>query len=179
MGNAQEVFGGILEEATLELIDGYGVSVTLTGHSQAESMEIDSSSLVSIIGFSGNQIRGSVCLRIPEALALATHPQKSPAPTGPELRDWVGELCNQLVGRTKNRLLRYGHNVGMGTPVVAVSETGLSLAAACATRVAVFLCGETTCTVSCDVRTDGSIDLVELPQEEGEETGQEGDCFLF
>ncbi|MGH1343645.1 MAG: chemotaxis protein CheX [Nannocystales bacterium] len=179
MGNAQEVFGKILEEATLDLIDGYGVEVTLSGHSRAESMDIDKSSLVSIIGYSGDQIRGSVCLTVPASIALATHPQKSPKPTDAELRDWVGELCNQLVGRTKNQLIRYGHKVGMGTPVVAVSETGLSLASACATRVAAFLCGDATCTVSCDVRTDGSIDLIELPQEEGEETGQEGECFLF
>ncbi|MBV1861910.1 MAG: chemotaxis protein CheX [Nannocystaceae bacterium] len=179
MANAQEVFAALLEEATLDLLDGYGISPTLSGHENSESLEIERSSLVSIIGFSGQAMRGSVCLKVPTQVALDTHPQKDPVPTSSELHDWAGELCNQLVGRAKNRLLRFGQTVGMGTPVVASSETGLSLVSAHTTRAAVFVCGEATCTVSCDVRTDGDLDLVELPPEEGEEPGLEGECFMF
>jgi len=45
-------------------------------------------------------------------------------PEGDQVRDWVGELTNQLAGRIKSRFLKHNIEIGLSTPV---SLSGVAL----------------------------------------------------
>jgi hypothetical protein len=66
----------------------------------------------SVMGFVGEKIRGT-CL-----LAAEPKPLEASCPSGGLPRDWIGELTNQLVGRIKMKLLAYGLEVALTTPIV-------------------------------------------------------------
>jgi hypothetical protein len=76
-----------------------------------------------IVGFGDEAFRGSVVLLGEAAIvaSLADTPPANPV-------DWLGELGNQVVGRLKNKLLRYGVSPQMGTPVT-LSGKSLDLGA--------------------------------------------------
>lgn len=75
---------------------------------------IDSSdyTYMGLIGFTGESMRGTLLLA-PAALAISNAAWQ----TRQELRDWVGELANQLLGRIKNQLLRYGVEIYLTMPI--------------------------------------------------------------
>ncbi len=61
------------------------------------------------IGFQSPQLRGSLRLRLSRPFLLETCPGISEAGdlTEAYLQDWVGELCNLLIGRVKSKLLAH------------------------------------------------------------------------
>ena len=59
-------------------------------------------------------MRGAAILTVSHIDCVA----KIGAPDGCSDTDWVGELGNQLVGRFKNKLAKYGHLIDMGLPSV-------------------------------------------------------------
>lgn len=66
-----------------------------------------------VIGFTGDDLRGSVLLAATEGAIAHT------SPVGPgALRDWMAELVNQLAGRIKNQLIGCGTTIYISTPVV-------------------------------------------------------------
>ena len=69
--------------------------------------------VAAIIGFAGDKLRGSVMLSMSDR--ALQHTKQTP---GESVEDWVGELTNQLAGRLKNRLLGYGLDVAIATPLV-------------------------------------------------------------
>jgi CheY-specific phosphatase CheX len=75
-----------------------------------ESLDIK---VAAIIGFAGEKLRGSVMLAMSDR--ALQHTKQTP---GESVEDWVGELTNQLAGRLKNRLLAYGLDVAIATPLV-------------------------------------------------------------
>lgn len=68
--------------------------------------------LSGVVGFVGQRIRGT-CV-----LAGSAAPLAASSPVEGRLRDWVGELANQLAGRLKSRFLEFGLEVHLTTPVV-------------------------------------------------------------
>lgn len=93
-------------EACEELFEAYGVSLAPgPQRGTAEHM------LCGVIGFVGTGIRGSCILVGHDAPILASCPE------GGGCRDWIGELTNQLAGRVKAKLLPYGVEVQLSTPV--------------------------------------------------------------
>jgi len=96
----------------------------------AGSMEDISETTAAIIGFGDESFRGSaVLLGDAEVVAtLADIPPANPV-------DWLGELSNQLVGRLKNKLSRFGLLPHMGTPVT-LSGKSLDLGAVSAQSTA-------------------------------------------
>jgi CheY-specific phosphatase CheX len=69
--------------------------------------------IVAVLGFTSDNVRGGLALGMSAELA-----QRS-APPGPmQAADWVGEIANQVMGRIRNQLLRYGVDLALGTPVV-------------------------------------------------------------
>lgn len=95
-------------EVCIALFDAYGVEVNPTADTWRNP---DQRMLSGIIGFVGDGIRGS-CM-------LAGHdgPILQSCPTGGSSRDWIGELTNQLAGRLKAKLLRFGVEVALSTPI--------------------------------------------------------------
>lgn len=83
---------------------------------------IDESELPSraaaFLGFGGDGVRGNVgVLGDPQAVASVWSTETTLDPA-----DWLRELSNQVVGRFKNRLLKFGKTVQMGTPVMVTGE---------------------------------------------------------
>jgi len=91
--------GSPLEESALPGMDEVGLS------------------FCAIVGFSGASLRGSLVLGVsPLAIELVL------GTGGNTPRDMMGELSNQLLGRLKNKLLPYGVELFLTTPVVLRGE---------------------------------------------------------
>ena len=67
----------------------------------------------SSIGFGDTHFHGSLVILANESgiRALGNAPISDPM-------DWLGELNNQIVGRFKNKMVRHGIKIQMGTPVL-------------------------------------------------------------
>jgi hypothetical protein len=71
-----------------------------------------------VIGFSGPLVRGALVVALTGGLAEKTNPIGA----GGNLRDWVGELANQLLGRIKLALLDHGIDIYLNLPAVLKGE---------------------------------------------------------
>jgi hypothetical protein len=96
----EQLFTRVAFEAGMALFLAYDVSLEpadLAGYRQMPEL-----TLLSIIGFSGRGICGSLVLgATPEPLQRSNPSQSTD-------RDWIAELANQLLGRIKNRVMRSG-----------------------------------------------------------------------
>lgn len=73
--------------------------------------------VIGSIGFAGDAISGAVTLAAPRAVWETVAPDLGPPPIDSSLvGDMVGELCNMVLGRFRNSLLRRGVHVGCATP---------------------------------------------------------------
>jgi hypothetical protein len=97
--------------ACLELFGAYGVKL-LHG---ADDRELSGPVFSSVIGLVGDKLRAT-CL-----LAATEGPLRASCPAGEQLRDWTGELANQLVGRIKMQLFARSVNVALSTPLTLTS----------------------------------------------------------
>jgi len=101
--------GSLAASACSELFGAYGVELKATGSNWELS---DEPVLSGVMGFVGARLRGT-CL-----LAGAAGPLSASCPAGGRVRDWIGELTNQLVGRIKTKLLTRGVEVALTTPII-------------------------------------------------------------
>ena len=90
---------------------------TLLDTTDQDSEEVE---LVAVVGFSGDDTRGVLGVSAPPELLEQFHPTTSAgeSPSPEQLRDWAGELANQLLGRLKIELRPYGVRFWVATPVV-------------------------------------------------------------
>ena len=112
----QEVTRVVQEMASLacrELFEAYGVGLKPTVSSPHDLAEV---LYCGVMGFVGQGVRGSCLLAASQAPLEASRPAEGP------VRDWIGELTNQLVGRMKAKLLLRGAGVVMTTPIVLRGE---------------------------------------------------------
>jgi hypothetical protein len=72
--------------------------------------------LSGVIGFAGSDVRGTLLLAMTNGLLEELSPHST------SMRDWIAELSNQLLGRFKNQLLRYGTEIYAATPSVLRGE---------------------------------------------------------
>jgi CheY-specific phosphatase CheX len=94
--------------ACTELMQAYGVELI----SSDGWPETDEVMLSGVMGFIGDNVRGT-CLLAAEQVTI-----EAAAPPNAVARDWVGELANQLVGRLKSKLMARGATIALSTPVV-------------------------------------------------------------
>lgn len=92
----------------MELMSAYGVDL----QPAKEWGESDEVMFSGVMGFVGDNVRGTCLLAAPHGTVLAAAPKNAGA------RDWVGELANQLVGRLKAKLMARGALIALSTPVV-------------------------------------------------------------
>jgi hypothetical protein len=118
--SAVETLTQEFEAALAELICCY---TELDPHVAPASTYDISETTAAIVGFGDGSFRGSAVLLgdAKVVASLADTPPDNPV-------DWLGELGNQLVGRLKNKLLRYSLFPHMGTPVT-LSGKSLDLGA--------------------------------------------------
>jgi hypothetical protein len=95
-------------DACFELFRAYGLNLRSEDH---ELEANDQRVLCGVIGFVGSGVRGSCMLVGHDELIMGS------CPDGGRSRDWIGELTNQLAGRVKAKLLKYGVEVALSTPI--------------------------------------------------------------
>jgi CheY-specific phosphatase CheX len=108
-----------LSHAVTELFAGYGLAVerALSADTGAAKNE---QSVVAVIGYTGDTVRGAVVLAAPE-WAVREWLQAVGVADG-EVLDTVGEFSNMLLGRLKAKLLREGVTVLAATPTTGVGN---------------------------------------------------------
>lgn len=106
------VFDELIRACASELFQARGVTI------RASERTADDVEYAATIGFSSNMMRGMLGLGMnPETLErLVTKENLSTA--GGLGEDWLAESVNQLLGRLKNKLLRYGLEVSLALPTV-------------------------------------------------------------
>lgn len=112
----------IIQEALRELLECYG-------HAGGEARVAPraapaQAAFAASLGFTAEMLRGTLVLIAPEAaIARVLPPELSVDDASPDsLADWAAELSNQLVGRVKNKLLRYRIVVSLSVPTVFRAE---------------------------------------------------------
>jgi CheY-specific phosphatase CheX len=104
-----------------------------------------------VVGFTGLAMRGTLLLATAFEVIAAARPgelrqrtlSKKSASDWILVRDWAGELANQVLGRIKNRLHRYGVSFDVSPPT-ALSGTALAFASprGPAPQLHIFMAGE-------------------------------------
>jgi hypothetical protein len=98
--DVEELFTTTAFEAGMALFLAYDVSLEptdLDGYRKSPEL-----TLVSVIGFAGRGVSGSL------VLGATSEPLERSKPSRASARDWIAELANQLLGRIKNKVLRRG-----------------------------------------------------------------------
>ena len=100
-----------VEESCLSLFEDYALPLKRsTVAAIAEGAEL---LFCGVVGFSGDQMRGTLLL------ATSREPLGRTSPTtDASLREWIAELSNQLLGRVKNKLFVHGVTLHLSTPIV-------------------------------------------------------------
>jgi CheY-specific phosphatase CheX len=107
--SVQNEVASLAATACVELFMAYGVQLAPMSTNLAET---EKPMISSIMGFIGPDIRGTLLLAADYGPLLASRPCEG------RLRDWAGELANQIVGQLKSKLLARGTDLALGTPVV-------------------------------------------------------------
>jgi CheY-specific phosphatase CheX len=101
-------------QACKALFSEYGVEVTRIEREKAPKVQM---LYCGILGFSGDELRGSVVLAATNQTLLDSNPV-----SGGSARDWIAELVNQFLGRLKLSLLARKVVISLATPVVLRGE---------------------------------------------------------
>ncbi len=83
--------------------------------------------LVSILGFQGEKMNGSVILGCDEDFLRWSCPggkSKDP-PSEALIHDWIGELTNLIMGRLKNKLYSYGIGLTLNPPSISEATNSI------------------------------------------------------
>lgn len=124
---AREAFDTVVEESLRDLMEQYGAQVVNLEPIDPPAPR-DAERLAGVIGFVAADFAGTLVIEttndvVRESLPTIVDDEKSHESA---YRDWIGELSNQLLGRTKNRLLRYGVSFHMSPPTT-LTGTRLNL----------------------------------------------------
>ena len=101
---------GFLRDKTLQLFADYGLPLT---ESESQEPPLLGPTVAGLLGLLGPELRATITIAAPEEVLTAT----SSANVVAQNEDWIGELANQLAGRFKNELVRWGVQTSLGTPV--------------------------------------------------------------
>lgn len=121
-GAVREVVESLFENASKEVFSPTGLTLDKVTHDASIcDKQIIGDSVLSVLSASGNGIKilSSINVNFTTLKNLFPH---GDSPTNDELRDWCGELNNQLVGAAKNKMLAYDCKVLMGLPTLIQGE---------------------------------------------------------
>jgi CheY-specific phosphatase CheX len=180
-----EVLDEIVSRSAQELLRDCGLALPRT---KAQPMPtVGEGHVAGQVTFSGPRIQGSVLLVSTFPVVAKTRPvglegtTRSNGSAGDRilLRDWVGELTNQLLGRIKNRFWAFGLKFDVAMPT-ALSGPALSLAMRKCSKARIFTFGrgEDVIGVVVDVVAEPQLASVRPPADV-EEAAREGDVILF
>ncbi len=174
-----EIIQASVAEATIEMFEDQGVS-SIDAFGGEERFLTDAST-AAVIGFTSDNVRGSMVINVDTSMAIATRP----AELGPidvddtdAIQDWTGELSNQLLGRAKNKVVRFGELLAMSTPM-ALSAREVQWKPGQSTHTFKMFyeseCGRLLVIMAMSI-TD---DKIMQPQTEDDDAAAEGDLVLF
>ena len=163
----QEIIQNLTSEACLSLFSDYSLPL------QAAEQNDQPLDLLfcSVIGFSSEQMRGTL------VLATTREPLGRTTPVqGGELREWIAELSNQLLGRVKRQLVDRGVELAISTPIVLRGERLHPMPSGEAAPLKFVCDGGCVCVWMDAVLVPG----LDLSQVQASEPGMgEGDAMLF
>ncbi len=128
-GAIREVVEGLFEKASCEIFNPVQLALdSIVMDASACTKQVVGDSVLSVLSASGNGIKilSSINASISDLQSLFPH---SDTPSIDEVRDWCGELNNQIVGAAKNHLLAYDCKVMMGLPTLVQGENLASIGA--------------------------------------------------
>jgi hypothetical protein len=165
---SQEIIRNITSEACLALFSDY--SLPLQAAETPEQRLPTELLYCSVIGFSGEQMRGTL------VLATTSEPLGRTTPVqGGSLTEWVAELSNQLLGRVKRQLQDRGVSLLISTPIVLRGKHLRPFPSQEAVPL-VFECDGGCVCVWMDAEVSPGVDLTQIHAEGGM---GEGDALLF
>lgn len=173
MSSNMEILEQLVVDCAHALFRHYEVELVHALGATPEDVWEEDLALAGIIGFTSPELRGSL------VLAMGKKPLHAVEAESAHHRDWIQELSNQLLGRMKNRLLAYGVNLQMTTPL---SMRGFHLTLEASSSDAKPLLFHTPDAGAVCVLFDGeSMPGFELVRQESEETAcpDEGELLLF
>ncbi len=109
--NNLEVVKDLVVESCLGMFSTYEVELTYKEDTTLADAQDQDLVLAGIIGFTADEMRGTM------VLAATETPLRRSTSETTHRRDWIAELANQLLGRMKNRLVPYGVDLVMTTPL--------------------------------------------------------------
>jgi hypothetical protein len=120
--HVHEVFCAEAQAAMVELAHHYRFDVLSTSMLR-EPTDLTGHQVAAIIGFAGPGLGGTLAMRAPAMVVMQCLPLDVSDPEVHVLGDWMAELTNQLLGRTKNKLIRCGATLQITHPTHAVADS--------------------------------------------------------
>lgn len=113
---AESVFKKALVQALSDLLAEYGSPAF--GEMRSIEPALETATMVAgIIGFTEARFGGFVAIQTsPDVVSKIVPEEVRFGINERVIADWMGELSNQLLGRTKNKMLRYGVSFQMSPP---------------------------------------------------------------
>lgn len=178
------IIDALLRESCQQLFDNYEVPIGPVGTpgSQASPTGAERpAELAAFIGYTCDHMKGTLLVITSRALVHSSDPTTRHSETFEEedLRDWLGELANQLLGRLKNKLIEYGMPIELTTPTTLA---GMQLTpgknSSLAGRRTVFCSGEEAFQLYFNAKMTEDAQLVYTPTPPSEQT-DDGDPMFF
>jgi hypothetical protein len=172
-----EILNRLFLEAAGDLLSANGIKAEVVTELGADVHS--KLSYVSVLGATGEGVALSSMMTVDSALLVSLHPLGITEIPTADLEDWCRELNNQLVGRVKNKLLRYGVVVALGLPVL-LRGTDVSAVATPDLTVSKHAIRTSSGKISLSLATLVDEDLVLIERESAdEEVMLEGVVSLF
>jgi len=108
----KSVFDQLVTSAASELFAARGIDVRVVPGADV-SIEY-----AATIGFASHGMRGMIGLGMSPGTLQRMTSRDQPVGTTYNAEDWLAESANQLLGRLKNKLLRYGVTLSIALPTV-------------------------------------------------------------
>jgi len=121
------IFSNLVISSVLELSQDLSFPCQQMPSDTKVAVSIDEA-LAAVIGYSSPEMKGSVTVISTKSLLRKSHPNlQMEMPVGEQdLEDWIGEISNQLLGRMKNKLLKFGTTLAMATPSILMGRSLIS-----------------------------------------------------
>ena len=113
--------GETLRDCTSALLASVEAPVEFVADGEIEGAQHD---IAATLGFMSEPVRGALVITAHQGVMRALLPQelRGGEVTDAQVCDWAGEFANQLLGRLKNQLLRFGVTLGISTPSVVTGH---------------------------------------------------------
>lgn len=103
----------LFESACVELFQNAGCNIRRILEPSYDVGDVP----IASIDAGSNDLEVMLLLRVPLSLLALSHPSEDVVhENSSSLEEWIPELANQLIGKLKNRLLKFGCNLSMGLP---------------------------------------------------------------